>query len=83
MFFSSISFSFSFIICLFLVGEIENALKNLSDDEFEKKYGREKPDSDTHVVFSCQKGRRSQAAMEIARQHGFKKFLETVAIIFC
>lgn len=56
------------------MGEVEDAFKKLNKEEFKKKYGGEKPDSDAHVVFSCQKGRRSQAALEIARAAGFKKF---------
>lgn len=57
---------------------MEDALKKLNKEEFKKRYGGEKPDSDAHVVFSCQKGRRSQAALEIARSAGFKKFVNVL-----
>lgn len=55
------------------MGEVENALKNLTNEEFKNKYGREKPNSQSHVVFSCLKGRRSEEAMEIAKKLGIKK----------
>lgn len=64
-----------------LVGEVEDALKKLSNEEFEQKYGREKPNSDTEIVFSCQKGRRSQTAMETAKQLGFKKYKQIFEVI--
>lgn len=58
-----------------LVGEVEDALKKLNNEEFKKKYGKEKPDSNANIVFSCLKGIRSNTAMEIAKTIGFKKYI--------
>lgn len=57
----------------FTVGEVENVLKNLPSDEFEKKYGRNKPDTNFPLVFSCRSGKRSTMATEIATKLGFSK----------
>lgn len=35
------------------MAEVENAMRNLSDEDFKKKYGRDKPTYDTPIIFSC------------------------------
>lgn len=62
------------------VGEVETVLKNLSNEEFKTKYGREKPTSNSSIVFTCLKGRRSATAMETAKALGLKKCVD-VSII--
>ncbi|KAK4881118.1 hypothetical protein RN001_004437 [Aquatica leii] len=53
------------------LGKLENALKNLSDDEFKKLYGRSKPTLDYPLVFSCKTGGRSKKASELAQKLGY------------
>lgn len=57
---------------LILVLTVQDALK-LSPEEFKSKFGREKPSSDTEVIFHCMKGGRAQKAMDAAIELGFKK----------
>ncbi|XP_066145042.1 rhodanese domain-containing protein CG4456-like [Euwallacea fornicatus] len=44
------------------LGEVEDVLKNLSDDQFLKKYGCKKPQKDSPIIFSCRSGIRSEKA---------------------
>ena len=63
------------IIFLFIVGEVETALKMTAED-FLKKYGAPKPsEEDTNIVFHCRAGVRSLDAMETAHQLGYKKYV--------
>ncbi|CAH1978571.1 unnamed protein product [Acanthoscelides obtectus] len=55
------------------VGEVETALKELSAKQFLDKYGREKPDKQCTIIYSCKTGRRSGKAQEISQQLGYKK----------
>lgn len=57
------------------MGEVENALKKLDNEEFKKRYGREKPNVNTQIVFSCQKGVRSKKAFDTAKSLGYKKYI--------
>ena len=60
---------------LFIVGEVESALKMTAED-FLKKYGAPKPsEEDTNIVFHCRAGVRSLDAMETAHQLGYKKYV--------
>ncbi|CAG9772888.1 unnamed protein product [Ceutorhynchus assimilis] len=52
--------------------ELEEAFKSLTNEQFSKKYGHEKPDKDTPIIFSCMKGGRSTKAEEIALKLGYK-----------
>ena len=62
-------------IFLFIVGEVESALKMTAED-FLKKYGAPKPSKeDTNIVFHCRAGVRSLDAMETAHQLGYKKYV--------
>lgn len=53
--------------------DVSNALGQLSDSEFEKKYNATKPGPDTPVVFSCRSGGRSLKALETALDLGYTK----------
>lgn len=44
---------------------------NVSSEEFEKKYGRAKPDSNSYIILHCRSGKRSQAAAEIVTSLGY------------
>ncbi|KAL7727807.1 hypothetical protein ACLKA6_019746 [Drosophila palustris] len=44
----------------------------VSDHLFKSKYGRNKPKSDTEIIFHCKIGRRSLKAAEAAAALGFK-----------
>lgn len=55
-----------------IVPTLEGALKELSDDEFKAKYGRDKPKEDQEVVFHCKMGGRAGRAAESAKNLGFK-----------
>lgn len=54
------------------VGQVVDSL-NFSDDLFSKKFNREKPSSDTTIIFFCRIGVRSQKAADSAIQLGFNK----------
>ncbi|KAJ8931423.1 hypothetical protein NQ314_015662 [Rhamnusium bicolor] len=54
------------------LANLENALKTLTDDEFNEKYGKPKPALDFPLIFSCKMGGRACKAMDIAIQLGFK-----------
>ncbi|EDV53922.1 rhodanese domain-containing protein CG4456 [Drosophila erecta] len=43
-----------------------------SEQSFKSKYGREKPKSDTEIIFHCKIGKRSLKAAEAAAALGFK-----------
>lgn len=45
----------------------------MSNEEFLKKYGREKPNENVLLIFSCKLGVRSNSACEISQRLGFKK----------
>ncbi|XP_026470803.1 uncharacterized protein LOC113375063 [Ctenocephalides felis] len=53
--------------------ELENALKNMSPEEFKTKFGRDKPTFDTEIIFSCRSGKRAKEAMETALGLCYKK----------
>ncbi|KAH8362724.1 hypothetical protein KR084_000319 [Drosophila pseudotakahashii] len=44
----------------------------ISEQLFKSKYGREKPQPDTEIIFHCKIGRRSLKAAEAAAALGFK-----------
>lgn len=57
---------------MFTVAEVESALQ-LTRDQYKNKYGRDKPECDTRIIFSCRSGKRSDMAMQIALKLGFEK----------
>lgn len=54
------------------VGTLEETLK-LSDEAFKERFGREKPQEDTALIFSCKLGGRATKAAEVAEALGFTK----------
>ena len=48
----------------------------LPADEFEDRFGFEKPSADKEVVFYCKSGVRSSAAAQLAQQLGYQKVAE-------
>lgn len=60
-----------FCFLLHTVGTLEETLK-LSADEFKSHYGRDKPNNDTEVIFSCKLGGRATKAAEVAQSLGFE-----------
>ena len=45
----------------------------ITAEEFEDRFGFERPATDQEVVFYCKAGVRSRAAAELAKQGGWKK----------
>nr|CAI5851032.1 unnamed protein product [Callosobruchus analis] len=54
------------------LGELETALKDLTDNQFRDKFGREKPDKQSLIIYSCLKGGRSAKAQELSQQLGYE-----------
>ena len=48
----------------------------ISDDEFEDRFGFERPPKDAEVVFYCKAGVRSRAAAQLAREAGWSNTAE-------
>ncbi|KAI5368294.1 Putative Rhodanese-like domain-containing protein [Septoria linicola] len=48
----------------------------LPEEEFEDRFGFEKPALDKEVVFYCKAGVRSSAAAQLAQQHGYQNIAE-------
>jgi len=48
----------------------------LPEEEFEDRFGFEKPSMDKEVVFYCKSGVRSSAAAQLAQQQGYKNVSE-------
>lgn len=65
-------FSFLFLCLHFPVGTLEETLK-LSEDTFKERFGRDKPNPDTELIFSCKLGGRATKAAEVASALGFTK----------
>ncbi|KAG5454222.1 Thiosulfate sulfurtransferase/rhodanese-like domain-containing protein 3 [Clonorchis sinensis] len=54
------------------LADVEQAFQ-MEPSDFQKKYGVTKPDkSDNNIVFSCQSGKRSLHALQIANRLGYK-----------
>lgn len=54
------------------LGDVETVLKNTTKDEFKKRYGRNKPELNDSIIFSCKLGKRSEMAQNIALMLGYK-----------
>lgn len=54
------------------VGELTDAF-NLSENDFQQRYGRPKPPKSTEIIFYCQIGMRSGKATVIAMDVGYTK----------
>jgi len=54
------------------VSTVEKNLQ-LNDAEFKAKYGRDKPSSDTELIFHCKMGGRAGKAADAAIKLGYTK----------
>lgn len=56
------------------MGEVQVAFSDkTSDEEFTKKYGRNKPSKTTEIIMSCMSGKRAEDAAKTVLALGFKK----------
>ncbi|XP_077293622.1 rhodanese domain-containing protein CG4456-like [Arctopsyche grandis] len=53
------------------LADLSNVLQNTSAADFQSKYGRELPDKNANLVFSCKMGGRANKGMEAALKLGF------------
>ncbi|XP_049942267.1 uncharacterized protein LOC126419177 isoform X1 [Schistocerca serialis cubense] len=53
--------------------ELQSALKDLSENDFQKKYGAKKPGLNAPLIFSCRSGARSLKALQLALDLGYTK----------
>lgn len=51
---------------------------NISEEDFEKLYGKPKPTKDTKIIFSCRSGRRSKMVQEEMQKLGYTRYAEVV-----
>lgn len=61
------------IILLVAVDNLEDVLKNMSQEDFKSKYGRDKPGKNFNIIFSCNSGTRSAKAQKLAINLGYTK----------
>ncbi|XP_050461216.1 rhodanese domain-containing protein CG4456-like isoform X1 [Cataglyphis hispanica] len=55
------------------MNDVQNIFLNLSEEEFEKRYGKQKPGKDTKIIFSCRSGKRSKTVQEMIQKLGYTK----------
>jgi rhodanese-related sulfurtransferase len=60
------------------VGDVENIFLNLSEENFEQRYGRHKPSKDSKIIFSCRSGRRSAMVQEAMRKLGYARYANII-----
>lgn len=58
--------------------DVKNVFLNLSEEEFEERYGKHKPNKDTKIIFSCQSGRRSGIVQETMQKLGYTKYADNI-----
>ena len=51
---------------------VEKLSKETSEEQFQKLFNKNKPDLNTHLIFYCQIGKRSDRAGQMALQLGYK-----------
>nr|CAH7765049.1 unnamed protein product [Callosobruchus chinensis] len=61
------------------VGELETTLKDLNDNQFRDKFGRDKPGKECLIIYSCLKGGRSAKAQALSQQLGYHKYVKFVS----
>lgn len=74
---SEISLKFithKFTINVISVDNLENELKNVSEEIFKQKYGTCKPEKDFPLIFTCLMGGRAARAADIAVKLGYIKY---------
>ncbi|XP_053982204.1 thiosulfate sulfurtransferase/rhodanese-like domain-containing protein 3 [Hylaeus volcanicus] len=53
------------------MGDVSNALLNLSEKDFKERFNKEKPTKDTRVILSCRSGKRSGMILEEMQRLGY------------
>ncbi|XP_020297361.1 heat shock protein 67B2-like isoform X2 [Pseudomyrmex gracilis] len=53
------------------MGDVKNTMLNISDEDFEKLYGKPKPTKNTKIIFSCRSGKRSKMVQEEMQKLGY------------
>ncbi|CAH2071734.1 unnamed protein product, partial [Iphiclides podalirius] len=53
------------------LGQVQNVLTSMSEEEFQKHFQRRKPTSSDELIFYCQSGRRSTEALDKALKLGY------------
>ncbi|XP_030030602.1 rhodanese domain-containing protein CG4456 isoform X3 [Manduca sexta] len=53
------------------LGNVQNVLASMSEEEFKRQYQRSKPSSSDELIFYCQSGRRSSEALDKALKLGY------------
>lgn len=48
----------------------------MKDEDFLQKYGAEKPPKEAVVIFSCLGGQYAQMGADLAKKHGWKRYLK-------
>jgi len=56
------------------VNDVEKELVYLSEEEFQEKYKKSKPTTNTKIIFSCYSGRRAASAQEIMQKLGYAQY---------
>lgn len=57
------------------MNDVQNIFLNLSEEKFEKRYGKRKPGKDTKIIFSCRSGKRSGTVQEMMQKLGYTKYV--------
>ncbi|XP_076243721.1 rhodanese domain-containing protein CG4456 [Calliopsis andreniformis] len=55
------------------MGDVTNALTNLSEKDFKDKFAKDKPTRDTKIILSCRSGKRSGMVQEEIQKLGYEK----------
>lgn len=58
------------------VNDVQNIFLNLSEEEFEERYGKHRPSKDTKIIFSCRSGKRSGAVQEAMQKLGYTRYVD-------
>ncbi|XP_011053061.1 PREDICTED: uncharacterized protein LOC105145304 isoform X2 [Acromyrmex echinatior] len=53
--------------------DVVKEFKELSEEDFEEKYGKPKPTKDTKIIFSCRSGNRSERVQKQIQELGYKQ----------
>lgn len=57
------------------MGNVADALTNLSEADFKAKFDKEKPLKDTKIILSCRSGKRSAMVQDEIQKLGYEKCL--------
>ena len=64
------------------MGDVTNALLNLSEKDFKEKFNKEKPSKNTKIILSCRSGKRSGMVQEEIQKLGYKKYTNYLHILY-